>query len=88
MRPLIRFFEAIIHFYGRQASIVKHLILLIPIVNWFFELCFRWCMAYYGHKLMDVLIAIITLPFGVFLGWIDFCWRILTGHMIFAKPRR
>jgi hypothetical protein len=45
-------------------------------------------MAYYGHKPMDVLIALITLPFGVFLGWIDFCWRILTGHMIFAKPRR
>ena len=88
MRPLIEFFESIIHLYGRQSPLVKHLILLIPIVNWFFEICFRWCLFYYGKKLIPFAIALITLPFGVFLGWIDFCWRILTGHMIFAKPKR
>ena len=88
MRPLIEFFESIIQLYGRQSPLVKHLILLIPVVNWFFEICFRWCLFYYGKKLIPFAIALITLPFGVFLGWIDFCWRILTGHMIFAKPKR
>ncbi len=88
MRPLIEFFESVIHFYGRQSPIVKHLILLIPIVNWFFELCFRWALFYYGKKLIPFAVALIALPFGVFLGWVDFCWRILTGHMIFAKPKR
>ena len=88
MRALIDFLESIIHFYGRQSAIVKHLILLIPVVNWFFEICFRWCLFLVGRRPFALLVALVTLPFGVFLGWIDFCWRILTGYMIFAKPRR
>ena len=89
MSKIILALETVIHFYGRQKPLLKHLFLLIPFVNWFFEVCFRWPHFYYKRRLFPFLVAVIaTLPFGVFLGWIDFCWRILFGYMIFAKVKR
>ena len=71
--------------FNKQSRLVQILLLLIPGVNWITEMVVRWTAFIDKPGLVRLLIAIIvTLGFGLLLGWIDVIWCLLYKHLIFA----
>lgn len=71
--------------FNKQSRLVQILLLLIPGVNWITEMVVRWTAFIDKPGLIRLIIAIIvTLGFGLLLGWIDVIWCLLYKHLIFA----
>ena len=65
--------------------IVKIILLLIPGVNWVTEIVVRVCALIEKPNTYNIVGAIISLVFGIIVGWVDVVWLILTGHLCLAK---
>lgn len=72
--------------FNSQGKLVQLLLLFIPFVNYIVELLIRWEKALKTKDLIDIILAVISI-FGVgfVLGWIDFFWVLLFGHLFLAK---
>ena len=71
--------------FNKQSRLVQILLLLFPVVNWITEIVVRWTAFIDKPGLVRLLIAIIvTLGFGVLLGWIEVIWLLLYKHLTFA----
>jgi hypothetical protein len=71
--------------FNKQSLLVKVLLLLIPFVNWIVEVLVRWSSFIRTGKISTLLVAIIVTFFGLFVGWIDLIWVIVTGRLTFTK---
>lgn len=71
--------------FNSQSRLIQLILLLIPGVNWIVELVVRWDSAI-NHKgnLLNLIIAILTIPFGVVVGYVDLIWCLLFKHLIFC----
>lgn len=62
--------------------LVQCLLLLIPVVNWITEILVRGSAAMHGKAVAQVVVLILTIPFGMIIGWIDFFWCLLFKRLI------
>lgn len=71
--------------FNSQSRLIQIILLLIPGVNWIVEIIVRWDLAL-NHKgnILNLIIAILTLIGGAFLGWVDLIWCLLFKHLVFA----
>lgn len=54
------------------SRVVQIILLLIPVVNWFTEICVRGSAALHGKAMLQIIVLIFAiLPTGILLGWID-----------------
>jgi phage-related protein len=71
--------------FHSQSKLLQVLLLIIPVVNWIVEIVVRWS-AFLGskkHDLLRLLVCIIvTIPSGVFIGWLDAIWTLLFNRLI------
>lgn len=71
--------------FYEQSKLIQIILLLIPIVNWFVEICIRWSAFLSRPRILTLVFAVIaTVTVGVF-GWVDLVWLLLFDHLIFAK---
>ncbi len=72
--------------FNGWSRLLRCILLLIPGVNYIVELIVRWSAAIHRGGILRILLAIISIfGVGLILGWIDFFWVLLTGHLIWAK---
>ena len=57
--------------FNRQSRLVQIILLLIPVVNWVVEIIVRW----------RLVICIVVTFLGLFVGWIDCIWVLVTKHL-------
>lgn len=57
----------------KQSKLVQILLLAIPfLVNWVVELLVRWSKFLRNTSdITALVVAILCIPFGIFIGWID-----------------
>ena len=64
--------------FNKQSRLVQLLLLLIPGVNWVTEMLVRWSTWLKKGGLLRLIVCVlVTIPSGVFFGWIDFVWVLL-----------
>ncbi len=64
--------------FNKLPRLVQLILLLIPGVNWITEMIVRWSTFLKKGGLLRLIICIIvTIGFGVILGWIDLIWVLL-----------
>lgn len=71
--------------FYKQSLLVKVLLLLIPVVNWFVEVLVRWSAWMKTKDLITLVVAVVVTFGGVIIGWLDIIWLLLFGHLLFAK---
>ena len=73
--------------FNKQSTLIKALLLLIPVVNWACECLVRLSVLLRTKKLVHLLVFLLFLfvGWGWFLGVIDFVYMLLKGHLILAK---
>ena len=71
--------------FYKQNFLIQLIVLLIPVLNWVVELCVRWTAYFKRGGLLQLILAIVTIPFGLVFGWVDIVWLLLTRHLLFAK---
>jgi hypothetical protein len=72
--------------FKKQDRLVRCILLLIPVVNWFVEVLIRWPIALKKNTLLMYVLAIIaTIPTGIAIGLIDCVWTLLFNKMILTK---
>ncbi len=63
--------------------LVQMLLLLIPVVNWVTEIIVRGSSLIRNMSLINLVILICIIIFGLFIGWVDFFWCLLFKRLIF-----
>lgn len=71
--------------FYKQSLLVKVILLLIPVVNWFVEVLVRWSAWMKTKDLITLVVAVIVTFGGAIIGWLDIIWLLLFGHLLFAK---
>ena len=71
--------------FKKQSILVQVLLLLIPGVNWITEILVR-ASAWSKHRqVLNLVILILVVLGGFFIGWLDLIWQLLFGHLICEK---
>lgn len=65
--------------------LVKIILLLIPFVNWITEIVVRVSALIEKPDLYNIVGFILSIVFGIVIGWLDIIWILLTGHLFLAK---
>lgn len=68
--------------FHKQSKLVQVLLLLIPVINWIVEVCVRWSAVLRKGGVVRVIIALIVTFLGVFIGWLDAIWTLITNKLI------
>lgn len=63
--------------FNKQSRLVQLLLLIIPFVNWITEVIVRWSTWSKKGGLLRLVICIVVIFGGVFIGWLDFVWVLL-----------
>lgn len=71
--------------FNSLPRLIQFILLLIPGVNWVVEVFVRFSAALEKRSALNLIIAVLTLLFGIILGWIDLIWVLLFKHLIFAR---
>ena len=69
----------------KQSTLVKVLLLLIPFINWIVELALRWTEFKKKGEVIRLVAAILAIPFGIVMGWIDLVCILLTNKVALDK---
>ena len=70
--------------FNKQSRLVQFLLLLIPVVNWLFELFVRGEKFFKEGGIVNLLMLIVAIfSFGI-LGWIDLVLTLLFNHLVLA----
>lgn len=73
--------------FNKQSTLIKVILLLIPVVNWVVELLIRGSIMLKKKSLLHIIVFALYL----FVGWsmlleiIDLVYLVLKGNLIFAK---
>ena len=67
--------------FEKQSRLVQVILLLIPVVNWVVEVLVRWSHALRKKSLVSIVIAVVVLFGGLFIGWLDVIWCLLFKHL-------
>ncbi len=59
--------------------VLQFILLLLPMCNWIVEIIIRWSEYLKKNDSTNLVIAILTIPFGVFIGWVD-CVGVLLNR--------
>ena len=70
--------------FNSQSRLVQILLLIIPFVNWITEIVVRWDKALKTKNVLDIIVAVVVLIFGVPFGLIGLVWVLLFNHLILA----
>ncbi len=68
--------------FKRLPKVLQVILLLFPGINWIVELVLRFGRALEKFNLVNLLVAILCLPFGVIIGWIDMVLVIFSDHLL------
>ena len=73
--------------FNKQSTLVKAILLLLPVVGWICECLIRLSVALRTKNLVHILVFLLFLfvGWGWFLGAIDFVYMLVTGHLIMGK---
>ena len=71
--------------FNSQSVLLKAILLLIPGVNWVVECLIRLSVMLRTKSTIHVVAFIVFLVFGYILGFVDFVYMLLTGHLILGK---
>lgn len=71
--------------FNSCGRLVQIILLLIPVVNWIIEILVRASDFLDDKKLSSLLLFIIVIFGGLFIGYIDLVWCLLFNHLIGAK---
>ena len=70
--------------FGSLNKIIRVLLLLFPIINWIVEIVLRLDLFISKKNLKSLVLFILSLFFGVIMGWID-CVMNLLGNSLFSE---
>lgn len=73
--------------FNKQSTLVKALLLLIPIVGWVVEVLVRLSVMLRTKSTLHIVVFVVFIVFGWgwFLGLIDFIYLLVKGHLILAE---
>jgi hypothetical protein len=73
--------------FNSQSTLLKAILLLLPVVGWVCECLVRLSIALRTKKTLHTVVFLVFLfvGWGWFLGAIDFVYMLLKGHLILAK---
>ena len=73
--------------FNKQSTLLKAVLLLIPVVGWIVECLVRLSVAPRTKSVVHIVVFLLFLLVG--WGWvlcvIDFVYLLITGHLILAK---
>lgn len=72
--------------FNSQSTLIKAILLLLPVVGWICELLIRLSVALRTKSLVHIVVFVlfVVVGWGWILGAIDFVYMLLTGHLILA----
>ena len=72
--------------FNSQSTLVKAILLLLPVVGWICECLVRLSVMLRTNNIIHVVVFILFLcvGWGWILGVIDFVYMLLNGHLILA----
>ncbi len=72
--------------FNSQSTLLKVILLILPVVGWIVECLVRLSVALNKKDLVSILVFLLFLlvGWGWFLGVIDLIYLILKGHLILA----
>lgn len=73
--------------FNSQSTLIKAILLLLPVVGWICECLVRLSVALRTKKPIHIVVfvAFVFIGWGWFLGAIDFVYLLLNGHLILAE---
>ena len=73
--------------FNKQSTLVKAILLLLPIVGWVCECLIRLSVALKTKTVLHIVVflAFLFIGWGWILGVIDFIYMLVKGHLILAK---
>ncbi len=73
--------------FNSQSTLVKAILLLLPVVGWICECLIRLSVALRTKSGLHVVVFVLFLVvgWGWFLGVIDFIYLLVKGHLILAE---
>lgn len=73
--------------FNSQTTLVKAILLLLPVVGWVCECLIRLSVMLRTKNVVHVVVFCVFLfvGWGWFLGVIDFVYLLLNGHLILAE---
>lgn len=74
--------KGIVASFNGLPRLVQFLLLLIPGVNWITEIVVRFAKFAEHGSVLNLVIAILVVIFGVVWGWVDMVWVLLFKHLI------
>lgn len=70
--------------FNSLPRVIQFLLLLIPVVNWVVEVWVRFSAFLHKGSVLNLILFVVVLIFGIVWGWIDLIWVLLFHHLIFA----
>lgn len=68
--------------FNEEPRILQVLFLLLPLLNWIIEVGVRWALFIETKTKYHLVMAILAIPLGLLLSYIDVFWCILFKHLI------
>jgi hypothetical protein len=68
--------------FKKLSTLVRFIMLIIPVVGWVTEAVIRWEIALKKTNLFNVLVAIIFTFGGLLLQYVDLVYNLLTGKLL------
>ena len=68
--------------FHKQSKLLQVLLLIVPIINWFVEVLVRWSAFFKKGGLLRLVISLIVLIGGLFIGWLDAIWVLIKNKLI------
>ena len=72
--------------FNSQTTLIKAVLLLLPIVGWVCEVLIRLSVMLRTKSVVHIVVFVlfVAVGWGWFLGLIDFIYLLLKGHLILA----
>ncbi len=72
--------------FNKQSTLLKVILLILPVVGWIMELLIRLSVMLRTKSLVHIIVFVcfLLIGWGWFLGVIDLIYMIVTGHLILA----
>lgn len=73
--------------FNKQSTLIKVILLIIPVVGWICELLIRLSVMMKKTDLAHILVFVLFLfvGWGVILEIVDIVWLVLNGHLILGE---
>ena len=71
-----------LEWFNKQSNIVRGILLIVPFVGWVFELVIRWSAYSKNNSTNNLVMGILAIFFGGFIGLIDGILTLIGNNMI------